>query len=115
MSAQALVEAAAERIKEQRGNPVNYDLFAQDAMILANAVLAAADAQPPTVQGAWQPIETAPKDETRVLIYRPGFAEAVCVAWWSQNWKCWRSVPGQHGWHPTHWQPLPAPPPGDEP
>lgn len=69
----------------------------------------------------WQPIETAPKDGTRVLISSRG---VVQEAYWAMAWedapdeKCWWSTP--HG--PagrgftilpkavTHWMPLPAPP-----
>lgn len=58
----------------------------------------------------WQPIETAPKDGSRVLINRKGYAEPICVGWYSQDWKEWKSVPGEWSWKPTHWMPLPDPP-----
>ena len=68
----------------------------------------------------WMPIETAPKDETVVLLYCPESwdTDGVRVGWWTDSW-------AQGGWFddeaasgpltglygmPTHWQPLPSPP-----
>ena len=51
----------------------------------------------------WQPIETAPRDGTRVLVYeRDAALGAISLNWVDQD-----------GWwlgHPTHWMPLPTPP-----
>ena len=58
----------------------------------------------------WESIETAPKDETRVLLYRKGWAENTGVGRWSTNGKQWVSVPGDWAWKATHWMPLPEPP-----
>ncbi len=58
----------------------------------------------------WQPIETAPKDESRILLYRTGWAEAIAVGWWSNANVCWMSIPGTWEWKATHWMPLPDPP-----
>ena len=65
----------------------------------------------------WQPIESAPKDGTRVLLWTgnlsalPTGTEMVwsaTVGWWdremSHQW-----IHGS-GVDPTHWMPLPAPP-----
>jgi hypothetical protein len=74
----------------------------------------------------WQPIETAPKDGTKVLAYIvANGVPYISVIWWrgeqfkDSMWK-WRNAltdsatggfadtlpnPG-----PTHWMPLPAPP-----
>ena len=64
-------------------------------------------------QVMWKPIESAPKDGTRVLSYREGYAESMAVVWWNGTGcgaACWLPVNGAV-WHsPTHWQPLPAPP-----
>lgn len=66
----------------------------------------------------WQPIETAPKDGTHVLIYVPGSRRLVCEAWWAMPYEaapaaqCWwqtadyRVLPE----HAAHWMPLPEPP-----
>ena len=59
----------------------------------------------------WQPIETAPKDMTRVLGY---VEESVVVMWWfsysSHDYGCWETVDGESEVDPTHWMPLPKPP-----
>lgn len=60
----------------------------------------------------WQPIETAPRDGTRVLLCGdPGNPEVVIGANWNDivTPNCFH-VPGWGYWWPTHWRPLPAPP-----
>lgn len=57
----------------------------------------------------WNPIQTAPSDGTRVLLFREGFAEAMAVAWRGTDEE-WRPVNGSTFPEPTHWMPLPAPP-----
>lgn len=69
----------------------------------------------------WQPIETAPKDGTRILVYGKWRGElygptdddaAIYVAiWGGDGWM----VEGSEYYSPwvdpaTHWQPLPEPP-----
>jgi hypothetical protein len=61
----------------------------------------------------WQDILTAPKDGTSILA---AHCDAVFDAWWGGN--AW--VDGEtNEWgdyitlSPTHWMPLPAPPPKD--
>jgi hypothetical protein len=58
----------------------------------------------------WQPIETAPRDGTKILVSRkpePGFERHIVGidmfkegTWWLSR-KCMQ---------PSHWMPLPAPP-----
>lgn len=55
--------------------------------------------------GTWQPIETAPKDGTYIILYtkpwiRPqiGFFSAICDCWYNQL---------AFYYQPTHWMPLP--------
>ena len=71
----------------------------------------------------WQPIETAPKDGKRVLVYAwQDGVSLLGVGFWVQprtlaelgGWIC-RTLPEQDVdgtfSDPTHWMPLPAPPP----
>lgn len=72
----------------------------------------------------WQPIETAPKDGTLILLFRPTALPWGKVApgkWNSQAdhkrpspfWDMWLRIGGTYesrAWEPTHWMPLPAPP-----
>lgn len=61
----------------------------------------------------WQPIDTAPRDGTKILVWHPQVqgialdrqAGAAVDEWKHGKW--WRSYPAQQ---PTHWMPLPGPP-----
>lgn len=53
----------------------------------------------------WQPIETAPRDRTDVLVLLAN--NSVRVARYVVGWA---TVPGGWTLYPTHWMPLPAPP-----
>jgi hypothetical protein len=70
----------------------------------------------------WQPIETAPKDGTRIILFLPSrysFPAMVTIGLWFEDF-----LPGRNGWsycevdeigqfieEPiTHWMPLPPPP-----
>jgi len=75
---------------------------------------------PPRIdrETGWQPIETAPHDGTRLLLYREG-----CIGFWSGAWRgkkveFWHSDLSRknepHAWQPTHWMPLPDPPASPE-
>lgn len=56
----------------------------------------------------WQPFETAPKDQTRILAFR--FDRLFCV-WWSGEWEGWLDDAGNpRNYDFTHWMPLPAAP-----
>jgi hypothetical protein len=57
------------------------------------------------LQDGWQPIETAPKDGTRVLVVWPN--SAVGESFWNQRDNYWGM---SLGIVPRFWQPLPAPP-----
>ena len=61
---------------------------------------------------AWQPIETAPKDGSDILVFLDGNGEdfsRIAVVYWRNAgfrefaWDCQIHTP-------THWQPLPEPP-----
>jgi len=71
----------------------------------------------------WQPIETAPKDNTLVLLYAkidpdPNFSDFMDVGYWETYnfWlgpvppegPCWNWSLSEH--QPTHWMHLPEPP-----
>ena len=62
----------------------------------------------------WQPISTAPKDMTDILLW-DGISVSVgswCTGnihggfWVSPDFGDWNAP----GWEPTHWMPLPEPP-----
>lgn len=63
----------------------------------------------------WMPIETAPKDGTRILISSP--TDGVLSShfdggnWQGRPWRPVRSAEYEAS-KPTHWMPLPAPPTG---
>jgi len=68
----------------------------------------------------WQPIETAPKDKTKILVGRfastpPEKNGFMCVDWWRDSERDDVSYTGfssfnPHHWPATHWMPLPTPP-----
>jgi hypothetical protein len=70
----------------------------------------------PPPQTLWQPIETAPKDGTCILISngKDGIFSGMYVGYWYQEggWKfsIKNRIPDA-----THWMPLPAPPTGEKP
>ena len=77
----------------------------------------------------WQPIETAPKDGTPVLVFCPEFpaehsrnvAPRVMEARWNnpgmdpRNGAWGDPVYDEWNCEPTHWMPLPAPPAKEQP
>ena len=70
----------------------------------------------------WQPIETAPKDGTPVLIWMKYGSQAVTAEWrggrWRAVWDGWSVIESESDFGtecrevevPTHWMQLPAPP-----
>jgi hypothetical protein len=65
--------------------------------------------------GEWQPIETAPRDGTRIIVYRPKFdgnyIPQVGYDFWmtgSYYSECWGK--SRKDCPPTHWMPFPEPP-----
>ena len=54
----------------------------------------------------WQPIETAPKDGTPVLLYGAELVHPV-VRPWTARQGTWNGVRPEHV---THWMPVPEPP-----
>ncbi len=82
-------------------------------------------------RGEWQPIETGPKDGRFVMLHVPRGLESGVVtvgAYWKHderddngrfrlgNWDGWLGMDADtlsSMCEPTHWQPLPDPPPVD--
>lgn len=63
---------------------------------------------------AWQPIETAPKDWSDVLLHDPNYPDdtrTVFEGFFDKNAERWRDARNQRV-EPTHWMPLPSPPVG---
>jgi hypothetical protein len=65
---------------------------------------------------AWQPIETAPKDGTNILLWWPMQFHCALTGHWANKWNPWIGWKVS-GWshdmfktEPTHWMPLPNPP-----
>ena len=74
----------------------------------------------------WQPISTAPKDGTPILVFPGLLGHPIVAAWerpakhpprgrvgnWSDNFGFWRVVLTNKAtpYIPTHWMPLPPPP-----
>ena len=62
----------------------------------------------------WRRIESAPKDGTDIIVYRPHAVEnenvpKVGVDYWSKRLgNCWAK--SNDSKQPTHWMPLPTPP-----
>lgn len=57
----------------------------------------------------WMPIETAPKDGTRVLVWNPLFYAPVSAQFYGEWWgESYELGPLLH--QPTRWLPLPAAP-----
>ena len=60
----------------------------------------------------WQPIETAPKDGSPVLVLGSGWNDPVpTVAVWNEYEEWAEFTGGETIWPaPNHWMPLPEPP-----
>ena len=99
------VEAAARVICLELNGTIfrDADNNEQDeAIFLATASIKASDA------AAWQPIETAPRDGTLILVAVKHIGCDV-VSFWGAGWR--ETTNGlMLRDEPTHWQPLPAPP-----
>lgn len=67
---------------------------------------------PEKQSSGWQPIETAPKDGTKVLGYCDAYGNVVVMEWFVYHGcrAVWETVDGESEVEPTHWMPLPNPP-----
>jgi hypothetical protein len=57
----------------------------------------------------WQPIETAPRDGKRVLVWHRHWYAPSTGQWYGDWWGLVYAV-GPFASQPTHWMPLPSPP-----
>lgn len=65
---------------------------------------------------AWQPIETARKDGTAVIVWPPISRGTITIASWSHSFWDHRHYDGNPCWSPpkpTHWRPLLTGPNGE--
>lgn len=121
------VRAAAERIRQARRDSDDHDggypdtnagrlQSALDHATLADAWLAANPADDGEAVTGWQPIETAPKDGTWVILFTP--AGVQCGYWGGSYFgrdMAWLQYAHRSDYEevegvPTHWMPLPEPP-----
>ncbi len=58
----------------------------------------------------WQPIETSPRDGTRILAYRPNWNESQAVVFWNLDFADWEICYDTVFHDFTHWMPLPEAP-----
>ena len=116
-----LAESLARRVRAALGEFDDPDLPVVIVVgKLADRVREAADALEAARADGWQPMETAPKDGTRVLLWYewhdlPVVGDFRHGRWWSvhslggnlahPNGMDWEEVV-----RPTYWRPLPAPP-----
>ena len=69
----------------------------------------------PSAESEWQPIETAPRDETPILAFIPEESREysfIYVLIYDELILAWREAAGEcySQYAPTHWMPLPEPP-----
>jgi hypothetical protein len=61
----------------------------------------------------WQPMETAPQGMDNEVLVWDGRVITIAAVWWhddeEQSLPAWFT--GEYRVYPTHWMPLPAPPP----
>lgn len=66
-----------------------------------------------TNDSGWQPIETAPKDGTPILVWAPdddfSAMSGIDLIWWDLGQWLF-SVAISYGGRPTHWMPVPVAP-----
>lgn len=61
----------------------------------------------------WQPIETAPRDGTDILVATQSYLGGVVMAAWDKGRRqemAWMDMYGDAYPDATHWMPLPPPP-----
>lgn len=89
-----------------------YQGCAEPLRAMSDVLLPTHPSPPEGMVGGWMPIETAPKDGTRILLHP---AVEVHDAWskgyWSEQHECWIVGGSASGVTHTYWLPLPPTPP----
>ena len=105
------VIARAIAIRLKRGYIPMTDEMTEE---LAREALSAQKEEGIVVSPGWQPIETAPKDETSVvLLFDPNTEDGKGVVFegqWDDVIEAWFDFCDNFQRAPTHWMPLPNPP-----
>lgn len=97
------------------------DQAAEIARLSAALDEALAQLEEERARNAWQPMETAPRNGTSILVHLPGSRRPVQEVWWAIAYEggpgYWSTPfgPAGRGYtilpeSPSHWMPLPAPP-----
>ena len=82
--------------------PINKEWIGSAAKRIVNAI----------EKNVWQPINTAPRDGSIILVYGSfeGMSKTIGKAFWIySNWELLGDCAGST-FNATHWQPLPKPP-----
>jgi len=126
MTRDEAIAALVEKWREDAAGPIPTDRtigIEACAQELADT-LSALGGRPET---GWQPIATAPKDGTAILIWQPRTDFVRSVREWKNcddsryavgYWRTWVGSWGNRNdadVEPTHWQPLPSPPLQEQP
>lgn len=97
--------------KAMAGDAIDPQTASHDKLTTRDKVSSSSQPTPPA--SAWQQIETAPRDGTRVLVFGyddPRWQLGPIVARTLDRFDGWYSLPGKHHVKPTHWMPLPPSP-----
>jgi hypothetical protein len=99
----ALASQTAEKINLDQRREGYYPDHAKLAAIIREALQTAHQQQE---QFSWQPIASAPKDGTSLLMFTE--SQWCVVAYWDAERESW--FDGEYDQPATHWRPLPLPP-----
>lgn len=69
----------------------------------------ATSAQKVVMGTGWQKIETAPKNQRIIGVWKDGKWQAAEL-WWDDMVEEWTHTSADYYCNPTHWMPLPPPP-----
>jgi hypothetical protein len=110
------LETEADELQAHRARRDLIDLLREAAALLT---------EQSRQQEAWQPIETAPKDEVRLILFNPDEHGEYMGSWSVQTGAYYEQLGGWqydgesvaygNAHQPSHWMPLPAPPQPKEP